>query len=275
MSEAIIDDENLLIAFLDDTPAAHQVLKAALGVAKLLGTEVEALHVSEGPDSYMIPTQVAGAENVNLRLTKGPVTQKILEELEELDVFGGVIGTRALLGGARPAGSVALQVTAGAFKPLVLVPPEAVVPGDTPRRLLVPLDGSVAASTAFLTLEHRFPPDTDRQIDVLLTFDGLGPSMEDHSPHGTEAWGREFVERHCPGQQRTFHGREGDPGNAVIEEAERAGSDLIVLSFGGTIEAGHGTVIREVLSRSRIPVLILPIGTTTCCGTSTPKCTIR
>lgn len=249
-----------MLAFLDDTPAAHQVLTAALGVAQLVGTQVAALHVSEGPDSDRIPTQVAGAEGVDLQLTKGQVTQEILETLEEPAVFGGVIGARALLAGARPAGSVALQLIAGASKPLVIVPPEAVVPSTPPRRLLVPLDGSVVASAAFLNLEHRFPPDTDREIDVLVTFNGIGPAMVDHYPHGIEAWGREFIERQCPGEHRTFEAREGDPGSAVIEEAERTRSDLIILSFGGSIEVGHGAVVREVLTRSQIPVMLLPVG---------------
>ncbi len=44
----------------------------------------------------------------------------------------------------------------------------------------------------------------------------------------------------------------------MIEVAEQAHSDLIVLSFGGDIEVGHGAVVREVLARSPIPVLVVP-----------------
>ena len=259
-TRAVTERGDGLVAFLDDTPSARAVLTAALGIAQLLATEVQALHVSEGNGPNRISTQVALDAGVDLQLRHGPVAETILASLETPSIFGGVVGLRAFLGGARPAGSVALQVISGASKPVVWVPPDAQLRASLPRRLLVPLDGSAAASSAFLGLEHRFPPDPDREINVLLAFDGMTPTMLDHDPHGIEAWGREFVERHCPGGHRTFEGREGDPGNAVIEEAERTCSDLIILSFGGSIEVGHGAVVREVLTRSQIPVMLLPVG---------------
>ena len=52
--------------------------------------------------------------------------------------------------------------------------------------------------------------------------------------------------------------RSGDPGDAVIDVAEKAHSDLIVLSFGGNLDVGHASVIREVLARAVVPVLLLP-----------------
>jgi hypothetical protein len=45
----------------------------------------------------------------------------------------------------------------------------------------------------------------------------------------------------------------------VIDVAAEAECDLIVLSFAGDIEVGHGAVIREVLARSPIPVIIVPV----------------
>jgi nucleotide-binding universal stress UspA family protein len=222
--------------------------------------EVQALHVSEGNDTTRISTQGALDAGVELQLRQGPVVETILAALQAAKIFGGIMGTRAFLSGPRPAGSVALQVISGGSKPVVLVPPDAHhLSANAPRRLLVPLDGSAAASAAFLGFEQRFAPDPGREINVLLTFDGMAPSMLDHDPHGIEAWGREFVERQCPGDHRAFHGREGDPGDAVINVAEQTHSDLIILSFGGNIAVGHGAVVREVLTRSQIPVLLLPI----------------
>jgi hypothetical protein len=71
-------------------------------------------------------------------------------------------------------------------------------------------------------------------------------------------WGLTFLSRHCPGEQRSFEWRTGDPGSAVIDVAEQTHSDLIVLSFGGNLEIGHGAVVQQVLTRSLIPVLVLP-----------------
>jgi len=45
----------------------------------------------------------------------------------------------------------------------------------------------------------------------------------------------------------------------VIEVAEESKSDLVVLSFKGSFGWGHGWVVREVLARSVVPVLLLPM----------------
>jgi len=116
----------------------------------------------------------------------------------------------------------------------------------------------VAASTAFLELERRFRPDVNPEITVLLTLDGEMPSMLDDPLRDMTEWGLEFLSRHCPGEQRSFECRTGDPGSAVIDVAEQTRSDLIVLSFGGNIDIGHAAVVQEVLARSPIPVLVLP-----------------
>ena len=250
-----------ILAALNDSPATNQVLIAARGLCNLLAADVKALHVVEGHDSSDVADQLSRSAGVELRMTRGPVAEKILEALSAPEIFGTVIGVRAFPGGPRPAGTIALKVISGASKPVLLVPPDARnLSPEAPRRLLVPLDGSMTATDAFLRLEQRFIADEERQINVLLTFNSLAPPMLDHHPHGIEAWGSEFLARYCPGDRRTLHCREGDPGNAVIEVAHQTQSDLIVLSFGGDIEVGHAAVIREVLSRAPVPVLILPTG---------------
>jgi len=45
----------------------------------------------------------------------------------------------------------------------------------------------------------------------------------------------------------------------VIEVATETTCDLIVLSFKGNFGWGHGWVVREVLARSVVPVLLLPL----------------
>jgi hypothetical protein len=136
---------------------------------------------------------------------------------------------------------------------------DRILAGETaPRRLVVPLDGSAAASSAYLGMEGHFRPDADRETIVLYVLDGLTPRMLDRPERDFALWGDEFVRRHCPGEHRSFEWATGDPGAAVVELAERAAGDLIVLCFGGNFDRGHGAVVHEVLARSPIPVLVLP-----------------
>ncbi|HUY21865.1 MAG TPA: universal stress protein [Acidimicrobiales bacterium] len=254
------EDRRVLLAALDDTPAAHDVLMTALGTAHLVGATVEVLHVAGGHHSARIAAGAAGAAGVPLRVARGAVAETILGAMDDPTVVGAVVGTRAFRGGPRPAGSVARRVLAGASKTVVFVPPDLRRPtADAPRRLLVPLDGSAEASAGFFELERELRPDVEREITVLLTFDGVRPAMLDHPVRDIPEWGREFLARYCPGERRTFQGRSGNPGDAVIEVADATGSELIVLTSSGNIEGGHGAVVREVLTRSRVPVLVLPV----------------
>jgi nucleotide-binding universal stress UspA family protein len=244
---------------LSGGPETRLVLTTAMGMAQLVGGEVEAVHVSEEDDTQDLEaaTSAAGARFNKLQ---GSVADALLVALKRAEVLGAVMGTRAFLAGPRPAGSTSLQLLRAANKPLVFVPPEVALSSEfTPRRLLVPLDGSPEASRAFLEMEGLFRSETSMEITVLLTLDGLTPAMLDHPVYDLPVWGEEFLLRHCPGEGRVFEWRTGNPANAVIEVAEETNSDLIVLSFGGDIEVGHGAVIREVLARSAVPVLVLPV----------------
>jgi nucleotide-binding universal stress UspA family protein len=249
-----------LLAALSGSPETGAVLNAAIGMARLLGSEVEAVHVAEearGTEGHVRATRAAG---VVLRERKGLIADQLLEALEPPGVLGVVMGLRAFISGPRPAGSIALGVLRAAAKPILFVPPEAYFPSAfEPRRLLVPLDGTHETSSAFLEFESALQSDADREVTVVHTLDGYGAPLMERPEHDLPAWANSFVRQHCPGEHRSFEWRTGNPADAVINVAEKAGSDLIVLSFGGDIEVGHGAVIREVLARSPMPVLVLPV----------------
>ncbi len=258
-----------VLAALNHTPAVHGVLTVALGIAEMVGAEVEGLHVLEGNREPHMALSATKAASIHLSQRSGPVAETILDALQGPDVVGAVMGTRALGGGPRPTGDTARQVIAGMSKPVVFVPPEdGRLHADAPRRLVVPLDGSEAASDAFLEFERRLPGDARREVTVLLTFESNGemPRMLDRPTRDLPVWGRAFVARHCPGENRSFETRTGDPGSAVIEVTEATHSDLIVLSFKGDFGWGHGWVIREVLARSVVPVLLLPVSRARVCA---------
>ena len=249
-----------LLAALDGSPASAGVLQAALGLGRLIGADVEALHVSDGQRGARIAATLAAGAGVPLRQAHGPVADEILGALRSDASVAAVMGTRAFGGGPRPAGSVAHAVITAMTKPAIFVAPDAHrMSPEPPIRLLVPLDGSPAASTSFLAFERGLLRDTAREVTVLLTFDDVMPPMLDRPTRDLPEWGRDFVHRHCPGKGRSFAWRSGDPGDAVIDVARQTDSDLIVLSFGGNLDFEHGSVIREVLARSAVPVLLLPL----------------
>jgi nucleotide-binding universal stress UspA family protein len=248
-----------LLAALSGGPETGVVLKTAIGLATLLGMEVEAVHVSDegqATQDLNIATSTAG---VPLHEWPGPIGDRLLEVLELPQVFGTVMGMRTFISGPRPAGHTALQVLRGTSKPLVLVPPEAAMAEIfTPRRLLVPLDGSPQASKAFVDIEGHIQDDTNVEVVILYTLNGLTPHMIDHPYYDLPIWGEDFLRRYCPGENRSFQWSTGNPASAVIDVSTELDSDLIVLSFAGDIEVGHGAVIREVIGRSSVPVIIVP-----------------
>lgn len=253
-----------LLAALSGGPEASNVLKTAIGLATLLGMEVEAVHVSDEGEATRDIGAATRAFGLELHQWPGPVVDRLLEVLELPQVFGAVMGMRTFISGPRPAGHTALQVLRGMSKPLVFVPPEAALPQMfTPRRLLVPLDGSAEASAAFLDMEGLFQQEAQVEVVVLYTLDGLTPKMLDRPHYDLPVWGDEFLLRYCPGERRSFQWSTGNPAGAVIDVAAKAECDLIVLSFAGDIEVGHGAVIREVLARSSAPVVVLPAPTPT------------
>ena len=249
-----------LLAALSGSPETGAVLNAAIGMARLVGSEVEAVHVAEESRSTEGHVRATRAAGVVLRERKGPIAEELLAALEPSEVLGLVMGLRAFISGPRPAGSTAIGVLRSATKPILFVPPEAYFPSAfEPRRLLVSLDGTHETSSAFLEFESALQADADRVVTVVHTLDGYGAPLMERPEHDFPAWAESFVRQYCPGEHRAFEWRTGNPADAVIKVAEKAGNDLIVLSFRGDIEIGHGAVVREVLARSPIPVLVLPL----------------
>ena len=52
--------------------------------------------------------------------------------------------------------------------------------------------------------------------------------------------------------------RVGEPAAIIAEEAGKSGAELIVLSWNGSFESGHGAVIKELLDTAPCPLLLVP-----------------
>jgi nucleotide-binding universal stress UspA family protein len=245
-----------VLAALDGSPAARPVLETALGVGKMLGTVVEAIHVRDAPGQIL--DVVAERSGVVLREVDGPVEGALLGALAEPNVVAGVLGARRTPGGRRPVGQTALRILEQTGKPVFVVPPEAV--GVWPRpfhRLLVPLEGD--EQSARVVAEGLGPFDLDAvELVALHVFTAATvPAVLDHPGRDLAMWGDEFIARFCPDADRVDL-RTGTVGARILDACNDAAADLVVLSWSQTASPGHAAVALDVLGRSKVPVLLLP-----------------
>ena len=246
-----------ILAALDTSAAARPVLETAVGMSQLTGAGVEAVHVLDG--SAETPEALAARAGVALRSLSGPVATALLGALAAHGVIAAVIGARAVPGGRRPVGRTAAQVLLHAHKPVVVVPPEAVRwPARPIRRVVVPLEGTPPSSQAVSeVLRPLLTGDVELVVVHVFTPDTL-PRALDHPTRDLQLLGDEFLARHLPGAADiTF--RSGPIGPRIAEVCAEEHADLVVLSWHPDSSADRAAVVREVLSRSMVPVLLLPI----------------
>jgi Universal stress protein family len=248
-----------VLAALDASPAARAVLETALGIADLMGASVEAVHAGHHTTETL--ETLAAQHEVPLRLLHPPTNRALLDAVAAPHVLAAVLGARAIPSGRRPTGHTALAVMQGSSKPTVVVPPDAVRVSPRPfRRLLVPLEGSRESSRPVmdclcplivakveLVVLHVFTPETV-------------PRVLDHPRRDLELLGDEFLTRHCPYASRV-EWRTGPVGARVTEAYDEHDADLVVLSWSQDSSAGHAEVVRDVVTASTIPVLLLPVAT--------------
>jgi nucleotide-binding universal stress UspA family protein len=246
-----------ILAAIDNSAAARPVLAMAVALAELLAVDVEALHIREDGDRNA--RAAARAAGVPLRSATKPVIRALVEAGRSAQVVGVVLGARGVETGRRPAGHVALELAVSLSKPLVVVPPSAPVPIEL-HRILVPLNGRRTTSVALaetLMLAAR----QELELVVLHVHDQTSiPFFSDQPHHEVESWAQEFLRRHCLYPERVqLEVRIGIPGENVLKVAAETSADLIALGWSQDLSPGHAAVVREVLERSGIPVLLVPI----------------
>jgi hypothetical protein len=250
--------ERTVLAALDASRAARAVLETARGIAELMGATIDAVHVGRRATETL--QTLAARHDTPLRLLPPPTEEALLGAVAAPPVVAAVLGARATPGGPRPTGHTALAVMQRTSKATVVVPPDAVGISPRPfRRLLVPLEGSEESSRPVidglcplivtrveLIALHVFTPETV-------------PRVLDRPGRDLELLGDEFLTRHCPYASR-IEWRTGPVGARVTEAYDQDDADLVVLSWSQDSSVGHATVVRDVLTASTIPVLLLPVG---------------
>lgn len=246
-----------VLAAVDTSAIAPHVLETALAIAELMGGTVRAVHVHDGPIKTMkgIPTH----SSIPLSVLEGPVEQTLLEAIAAPSVDAAVVGARGTPNGRRPTGHTALDIVQHARKPIVIVPPYAI--GRPPRRirrLLLPLEGTEESSQP-VTDPLRPLLASDVDLTVLHVFTAATtPRMLDRPGRDLALLADEFAARHCPAAERVEM-RTGSVGDRVADACREEAVDLVVLSWSQDMSAGHAEIVQDVLSRSPVPVLLLPV----------------
>lgn len=251
----------IVLAAIRADACAQAVLTTATAVADLFDAKLAALHVRQPHGSS--PTDLAIALGAPLREVTGSAIDEIIEAASDPEVAALVLGA----GGGRrrrdrhPAGHTAIEVITRVGKPVAVVSSHA-QPQPQLARILVPLEGTSESSRALadtITLADR------RQLEIVVLHvhsPATVPAFADHEPHATAAWEHEFLSRHIaiPHTRVSLERRLGVPADHTIAVAREQHVDLIMLAWGQNLSPGHARVVSRTLSRSDIPLLLVPAG---------------
>jgi nucleotide-binding universal stress UspA family protein len=244
-----------VVAAIDNSAAARPVLIMARAVASALDSVVDAVHVIEDGDETANAS--AEAAGLHLRALSGDPIETLTLVMAEEDVVALVLGTRGGPRGPRPAGHLALTLAGRTDKPVVAVPPEAQPPNQL-REVLVAMEGSPGKVRA---LQRTIEISTDAGLQIVVVHvDEEIPSFTDQVQHETEAYTREFFARHLVrAPQARLELRIGVPAVEVLGAVESLHAELVAVGWPSTGDPGRGTVAREILDRSPVPVLLVAV----------------
>jgi nucleotide-binding universal stress UspA family protein len=247
-----------VIAALDNSLAASPVLATALALGKVLDADVRAVHVPD--DGGRVARGVAAAANVPLETPSGPVVERLRELGSRADVEALVIGSRGSPVGRHPLGATAMAVATSVAKPVAVVPPEALLPGEL-RHVLVPLQGGAGGPhtpRAIIELAHG----AELEVVVLHVLEEHTiPAFTDQPQHEQPARAEEFLRRYCPwGIDRVrVEMRVGRTEEVVPAVASETATDIVALGWSQELQPGRAPIVRATLERCRCPVLLVPV----------------
>jgi nucleotide-binding universal stress UspA family protein len=256
----------LLIA-IADASADRELVESARALASAARWDVRAVHVRE-PD---VPEPgSADLEGLDVTAIDGDPVEALTKLVAGTAVDAFAFGLRCSCGsGDGPGmGHVAQALLNGHVAPVLLVR-SGMRPVAGLKRLYVPLEGSPSTSAAMraaddalcargreIVMLHVVTGDTPAEIGSLPA-----PRMMDQEHYEWTAWQDEFTMRfsQCPrGGRHRVAVRVGDPAAIIAEQAGASGAELIVLSWSGSFESGHGAVIKELLDTAPCPLLLVP-----------------
>jgi nucleotide-binding universal stress UspA family protein len=199
-----------------------------------------------------------GVERCRVRIRIGDPARCLADVAADADADLIAVGAHEEHGDRLPAlGSTGERLVSCSPVPVLLC---AATPSGAPRSVLLPVDGvEVATELAEWTgtLAERF----DAQLALIhvepckrrqrLTSESLSQSANSMTP-----WSR--VARERPPHRVFVDAVLGDPADAVLTEARRFGTELLLLQAPDDGTAGPDSATNRVLRRSECPVLVIP-----------------
>lgn len=210
------------------------------------------------------------------------VARSIVEHADELGPDLVVMCTHGR-GGVRTwlLGSIAQQVVALRATPVLLIQPDGVAatPDFACQRLLVPLDGNPDHEQG-LVVAAALARACAADLHLLMAIPTLGTLSGEHGaaarllPTATSAWldmseesagahlRQRAIDMQALGLRAATEVCRGDPAGAIAHTAQRVQSDLIVMGTHGKRGMNafwSGSVAAQVCSRSRVPLLLVPV----------------
>lgn len=266
-----------IILALGGPRLAVSALCVARQVCQWMGQSMMLVYVSDAPLAPgMIPGRIGTSAEDLGGVVILPVTGDPGREIVRLGVEHAC--SMIILGLARPEraglGPVQARILQDAVCPVLHVPPQVRPGWGTGGTVLLPLDGAPSTSRVV-------PLATDLAVRMqasleLLHIGGMPPPAEvgslglpqfiDQPQHEWSHWRREFLARFCT----CYWGgaapvrvhlsvQVGDPGAAILREAEEHQPDLIVLGWHGQLEQDRAATLRQVLGHARWPVLAVRV----------------
>lgn len=248
-----------ILAAIDDSAAAQPVLATALAMAPVLGATVEAVHVVPNHGTGRTAQAIARGAHVPLRHLVGDPFERIRQLADDEDVIALVVGARALPAGRRPAGHLALALADVIVKPVVIVPPGAHPPTRI-RCVLIAMKGTARNARDLLrAIQVAAAADLDLVV-VHVDDEESIPSFSDQVQYETEAYANEFLARYCPGApEARLVLRIGAPTDEILAAADDVVPDMLAIGWPQSADHPHGAVARDIVDRSRIPVLLVAV----------------
>lgn len=248
-----------ILAAIDDSAAAQPVLATALAIAPLLDAHVRAVHVAPAGSDGHTTQAAAHAVNIPLTLVQGDPFEQIVRLVDSDDVVAVVLGARARPTGRRPAGHLALALASVIVKPVVMVPPEARPPARI-RRVLVAMEGTNHKARDLLQVIELGAAAELELVVVHVNDEESIPSFCDQVQYETEAYAKEFLARYLPrAPEAQLHLRVGVPVDEILAAADELAPDLLAIGWPQTDDPARGDVARELVNRSRLPLLLVAV----------------
>lgn len=245
-----------VLAAIDGSPISRTVLDVANEVARVLGADVDAVHVVER-DAEPPEVEIWDAETP-LRLLHGEAANVLVEEASADSVAAIVLGSCREVGGPTPAGHVSLDVIGNVRKPVVVVPPATASDYEL-HTVLVPVFGKPARALEEVV---RLTENPQLHVIILRLLDESSiPAFEDKPHYDVEVWADEFLARWVPGaaSDTAIEVRIGEPEDLVISVAQEVSADLVAIGRLRSVPAARAPVVLAALARSPVPVVLLPL----------------